>query len=67
MNKIPAICLLLIAFLGGCAAQPREPLTELVKLECARILNVKTNENGIQIRYWDTKCKEVSKELLPQQ
>lgn len=65
------LLLLLLVLLTGCATQPRERTadrgyTELVKLECTRILHVDTNKNGVSIRYWDTKCRETSKELLPQ-
>ncbi len=69
MNQILAICLVLVATLGGCASQPKEAdrgYTELVKLECTRTLNVQRNENGVQIKFWDTKCRETSKELLSQ-
>lgn len=73
MNPILSVFLLIVAILSGCAVQPGEPVkehsyTELVKLECTRTLNVQRNENGLQIEWWDTKCRETSKELLlPQQ
>lgn len=69
MKSILAIYLLLLVTLGGCASLPKEAnhgYTEMVKLECTRTLNVQTNENGVQIKFWDTKCRETSKELLPQ-
>lgn len=70
MKSVLTICLLLVASLGGCASQPKEAkdrgYTELVKLECTRTLNVQRNENGLQIEWWDTHCKEVSKELVQQ-
>lgn len=71
MNSIPAVLLVAIVLLSGCAAQPSEPAiehahVEIVKLECTRTLNVQTNESGARIQWWDTKCRETSKELLPQ-
>lgn len=67
MNLILFVFLVAVALLSGCAAQPSNTAhTERVMLECTHKLNVQTNENGVQIKFWDTKCRETSKKLLPQ-